>query len=699
LRKNRLIKRLIILSIIAVGISSISNQILTVREFLSQFHGNEISISAVIFFWLLIGGIGSLLCKYVKKGSILLLSILLFLSAILPLAQIIFIRVFRNILFIPGSSIGLSSIIFYILCTTFLYCLIIGFILPYSQKALKETGYTLDTGRLYLIDNVGDITGGAATSFILIYLLKPFPIIAFTSSSIIFISLYILYLKRRWILFSILLFISTVFFYISLNPYLEIKSLAPKYGNIVSYVESPYGRIVVTKEDDQYTIWDSGKPFYFQKNIAEAEEKVHYTLCQLDQVKYVLLISGGIGRTIDEIEKYHPFHIDYVELDPKVTEIGLELGLIPKRKNLSIINQDGRYYLKNTAKRYSAIIVDLPDPDTFQINRFFTKEFFLLAKRHLEKDGVISISIGYSPNYMSITRKKKVSIIYNTIRSCFRHVAFIPGKRLYFIAGNRPIYTNIPDILFKKHIKTLYAAPYFYGNATPDRIRYIKRAVLQDKRINTDLRPYLVSILFYEWFRKFHIRPSYFLFSFLFIMLIYLLLIRREEYVLFSTGLSLMGVEMLTIFLFQIAYGYVYLRVGAIITMFLLGLFPGSLLGIRFKKEAKKLLPISEILILIMIVISFIGVFNLHRTPKILFFLYPLVFSFLCGFQFPVVAELIGEEKSAASLLFAADLVGASMGTILIGTIIIPFFGIIDAIFSLSTFKVLSIIMLKNKPI
>ncbi len=693
MKKNRVIKRLIILSIVAVGISSISNQILIIREFLSQFQGNEITISAVIFFWLLIGGSGSLLSKYFKKESLLFLSILLFLSAILPLAQIILIRLLRNLFFIPGSSVGLSSIIFYILCTTFFYCFIIGFILPYSQKALKEIGYTLDTGRLYLIDNIGDITGGAITSFVLIYLLKPFPIIAVTSFPIILISLYLLYLRRRWLIFCLFLFLSILFFYVSLSPSIEIKSLVPHYGNILRYVESPYGRIVVTREDSQYTIWDLGKPFYFQKNIEEAEEKVHYTLCQLDHIRDVLLISGGIGRTIKEIEKYHPHHIDYVELDPIITKIGSELGLIPKKADLSIINQDGRYYLKNTKKRYSAIIVDLPDPDTFQINRFFTREFFLLAKRHLEKGGVISISMDYSPNYMSLIRKKKISILYNTLRSCFKYIGLIPGKRLYFISGDRPIYMDIPEILFKKHIKTLYAAPYFYGNATPDRIGYIKEAVLQDKRINTDLKPCLVSVLFYEWFRKFQIKPSYFLFPFFAIMILYLLFIKREEYVLFSTGLSLMGIEMLTIFLFQIAYGYVYLKVGAIITMFLLGLFPGSMVGIRFKGDAKKYVSILEILILCMIAISCLGANVLNKLPKLLFFIYPLVFSFLCGFQFPKLAEIIGEESSAASLLFAADLIGASLGTILIGIITIPFFGILDAVFLIASLKIISIIV------
>ncbi len=40
-------RRLAVGSIVGVGISSVTTQILTIREFLSQFHGNEITISLV----------------------------------------------------------------------------------------------------------------------------------------------------------------------------------------------------------------------------------------------------------------------------------------------------------------------------------------------------------------------------------------------------------------------------------------------------------------------------------------------------------------------------------------------------------------------------------------------------------------------------------------------------------------------------
>ncbi len=80
--------------------------------------------------------------------------------------------------------------------------------------------------------------------------------------------------------------------------------------------------------------------------------------------------------------------------------------------------------------------------------------------------------------------------------------------------------------------------------------------------------------------------------------------------------------------------------------------------------------------------------------PEFIFFLYGFIFSLLCGLEFPVAAEIIGEEKSPAAGLFAADLVGAGAGTLAIGTLLIPLFGIQAAIIALILIKIVSMIVI-----
>jgi len=87
---------LIIWSIIGTGISSVTTQLLTIREFLNQFQGNEITISLVLFSWFLLTGLGSLAAKAVKRPFPGLYTFLILIIAIWPLLQLVVIRVFKE---------------------------------------------------------------------------------------------------------------------------------------------------------------------------------------------------------------------------------------------------------------------------------------------------------------------------------------------------------------------------------------------------------------------------------------------------------------------------------------------------------------------------------------------------------------------------------------------------------------------------
>jgi len=685
------LKLLIIWSIIGTGITSVTTQLLTIREFLTQFHGNEITISLVLFCWLLLTGLGSLTAKAVKRSNLGIYALLTLTIAVLPLLQIIMIREFREICFTHGASPGFYPIFLYILITISPYCLLTGFILPYAQKVLNDNYYPFTSGDLYLTDSIGDIIGGILFSFVLVYWLKPFPTIALTSAVLILISFLILISSQRNILLLIALISASLFYYYSTNSHFEKSSLASQYGDIVDYVESPYGRIVISKEGTQHTFWESGLPLYSDSNIINSEEKVHYPLCQLDQVENVLLVSGGLGETLAEVSKYHPTHVDYVEIDPYLTDSALKLGIIKKAPFLEIMNTDGRHYIKKTERKYDAIIIDLPDPDTFQINRFFTSEFFSLTKKALKKDGVLSVSIEYSPNYLSDIRKKKLSTIYNTARMHFQNVIVLPGNEAYFLCRDGELWSDIPARLKLKAIKTSYIEAFYYGNVTTERIKQLEENIDRNEYINTDFEPRLMNIMFQEWFTKYSTSPKYFLFALSALTLIYLISMRKEEYILFSTGLATMGVEMLIVFTFQVIYGYIYLKIGAIVTAFLLGLLPGAMMGNLWKRNNSFKLMLSEMLLLSLLILFFVWAAYLKTELHPLYFLaFCFSFSFLCGFQFPVVTNIIGEKSSPVAGCLAADLCGASLGTLATGTILIPLLGIQSAVIFLILIKLSS---------
>ena len=688
-------RRLAVASIIGIGISSVTTQILTIREFLSQFHGNEITISLVIFCWLVLTGLGTLAAKCFRKASLAVYLVLAITVGVWPLLQMLGIRVFREMFFTHGVSPGFYPILGYIVLTIAPYCLLTGFILPYTQKLFHHFQIPFESGELYTTDSAGDILGGILFSFLLVYWLKPFAVIALCASFLILVTLLMMgvFERRRFLVAAIP--VAALFYGVALMPSVETHTLEAQYGDISDYVESPFGRIVVTREGSQYTFWESGTPLYSDANVIEAEEKVHYPLSQLNGVEKVLLVSGGFGETILEIGKYNPVRVDYVELDPALTKTAVKLGMIPKTPFLNIINTDARRHIQSTDTRYDAVILDLPEPDTFQVNRFYTDEFFALAKRVLKRDGVLAVNMAYSPNYLSEHQKEKLSILYHTVERHFKHILVLPGEQACFLMSDGLLSAEIPGKLQSKGIQTAYIDGYFNGNITKERILNLKEKLRQNKTINTDFNPRLMQLVFREWFTKHGTTPTGFIWVLSGLLVLYFFFMKKEEYILFSTGFTVMGLEMAIIFAFQVIYGYVYLMIGAIITAFLLGLLPGALAGMKWRAESGVKIGVSEgaLLVLSAVFLCWSGWFRVPLHPA-WFLVFCFVLSFFAGFQFPAVARLIGEDRSPAAGCLASDLCGAALGALVVGTLLIPLWGVGMAVLLLILVKISSTLLL-----
>ena len=115
-----------------------------------------------------------------------------------------------------------------------------------------------------------------------------------------------------------------------------------------------------------------------------------YALLEHAAPRRILLIGGGVNGAVAEALK-HPTveRLDYVELDPAL--IGMAREFFPaqtaafdsdSRVHLHFL--DGRRFLTETGEKFDVIIVDVPDPQTAQLNRFYTVEFFLRGARASE---------------------------------------------------------------------------------------------------------------------------------------------------------------------------------------------------------------------------------------------------------------------------------------------------------------------------
>ena len=379
MRKNELaINRVVI----ATGISSVVTQLLTIREFLALFNGNEFIIALILFNWLVLGGIGTLLAHTVSRNSrhvaVNHLGWLSFCLVCLPVLQILGIRILREVFFIHGSSVGFYPTFAFTFLTIAPYCLLIGFVLPYALFTIRKEIPAYSGAKIYITDNLGDITGGALFSFVLVFLVTPMQAILLANLPLLLATYLLFHFKHRYHRGAIL-FATLSIFILSAGIYLETPSLAPSEGKLAYYNESRYGRISVHQDREQFTLFEDGSPSFSSQNLTVAEEAIHYPLSQIDNPKNILIISAESGM-MAQVEKHQPGSVDFVELNPDVSNVLFRFNMIRKIPGLNVINQDGRAYLSASQKVYDAVIINLPEPTTFQINRFFTDRFYEIVR-------------------------------------------------------------------------------------------------------------------------------------------------------------------------------------------------------------------------------------------------------------------------------------------------------------------------------
>ncbi len=685
--------------VITTGISSVVTQLLTIREFLALFSGNEFVIALILFSWLILGGLGTLLARpagiHPSRATLNRLALLSFLLAALSPVQIMVIRVLRDIFFIHGASVGFYPTFAFTFCTIAPYCLILGFVLPYSLFVIRAKNPDYPGIHIYMSDNLGDVAGGALFSFALVFLFTPMQALAFANLPLA-VCTFLIFKPPSQPATQGVLFTAATLAVLVMCVYFEKPSLAPEEGGLAFYKESRYGRITVHKDREQFTLFMEGRPVFSSINIRTAEEAVHYPLSQIEKKDHILMISARAGM-MGELAKHHPRTVDYVELDPALTSVLFEFNLIQKIPALHVIHRDGRAFLSETDKTFDAILLNLPEPETFQLNRFYTSHFFDLVSRRLSPDGIFCFSIQGYDNYLAEPQRRKLSSIHNTVSMFFPHILMLPGEKIYFLCGNRPIEKNIPARLKKMGISTAYISSYFYGNLTDRRIDYLSALVDPEVPRNTDDSPRLMNIMFSQWFAKFTASPKWFIITLIVFTGMYLFRITREEFVLFSTGCMTMGSEILVIFAFQVVFGYIYFQIGMIVTVFLAGLLPGAWLGEKLSRQGRNVLVLTDcMLIFLTVIFILVFTFGKEMLTASSFLLFGFSISLLCGFQFPAAFHLRGADNVAAVHTFSADLIGAAIGTLITSIVLIPYAGILWTASGLIFLKLISLIIMVN---
>ena len=728
-----------------VGFSAVVGQIVLLRELIVVFNGNEISLGIMLATWLLWTAAGSMLSSRVGLGTknarraTALLECLLGLSLpptiwILRAAKPFFQTV-------PGELVGPVPMLVTSLVGLSVFCVLTGGLFVVASRMYQqECGVSarVATSSAYLLEAAGSALGGIVASMVLLRFLESFQI-AMVVTLLNLCMAAILPWATGWkqvlaaALAGICLEAVSVVY---VAPPLSRSSQARLWRgfDVLGSRDSIYGNLVVTETGSIRSIYDNGVILANAPDEAAAEEAVHYALLEHPAPKQILLIGGGVNGSIAQALK-HPTieRLDYVELDPALLHVFREFFPVQAAASLSdprvrIHYADGRRYLKTTADRFDVIAVALPDPQTAQLNRFYTEEFFRSARDHLAAGGVLAFQLRSSEDYVSPDLAEFLRCIHRTLGQVFPYVVTIPGETIHFFAASRPeVLTDDPQTLVarlqSRHLETQYVREYFIPfRMMPDRMAQIHDLLQPSARtqVNRDFEPiaYYFDVVLWSaqfksgysrWFRTaadigFTRIVDGVLVVVLFVALVVAYVPARVSRARASaagsvaaTGFTLMAMQVFVLLAFQAVYGYVYHQLAILIAMFMAGMAFGNWLGIRRmrsgEEHSKDGVPPFRVLARVQFLVAISGpaliflIRLLSQTSsgnatlvaaQLVFPALAAAGGMLGGYQFPIATEIYLRDNSpGASLgtLYAIDLVGGCAGALLLSGYLIPVFG------------------------
>jgi spermidine synthase len=721
------------------GFSAVLGQIVLMRELMVVFSGNEISLGIMLAAWLFWTALGSILYSTLAPREIHARRIVAVLESLLSVSlplTVWALRVSKSLFqTVQGELIGPVQVLLASLLCLSVFCMIAGALFVaaarmYSHECTVSARAAVNAA--YLMEAAGSGLGGIVASFVLLRSLEPFQIACIVLVlNLSMASVLLLRLSRRQIGFvAAAAVMLAIFLLVRVAPCLESAAQARQWRglHLLASRDSVYGNLTVVETGNIRSLYDNGLILANSPDESAAEEAVHYALLEHPAPRRILMIGGGVSGAIAQALR-HPAveSIDLVELDPALIGIARQYfssdaSSLSSAPRVHLHYADGRAYLKSALETFDVIIVNVPDPQTAQLNRFYTVEFFLSARDHLAPGGLLAFQLRSSEEAISPGLAEFLRCINRTLREVFPYVVAIPGETIHFFAATRSdVLTDNPHVLIarlhERNLKSRYVSEYFIPyRMMPDRIIQVRDQLqpLSTTQINRDFSPIAYYFDVVLWSAQF--KPAYALWmraaghvDFAIILgatLIVLLSVAallaivpaRQQRAraaagccMAATGFTLMALEIILLLAFQSIYGYVYHQLAILIALCMAGIALGSWLGMRRMRRSNGppcravattqfLLALSApvLMLLVSLLAKLSGIASSWLAAQCVFPALAALCGMLGGYQFPLATEIFLQDVSgrrSLGMLYAIDLLGGCLGALVLSGYLIPVFG------------------------
>ena len=692
-------RSLLLLSGGALGISCAITQFTLMREMLCVFAGNEMVLGIILGNWLFCMGLGAKAGNRLARqaGVVDLYIVAQVAVTVLPWFLVVAARTLRNFLFLHGAMVGATETALASAALLAPYCLTAGASLAIGSQLAGAS-------RIYIADSLGSVLGGMLFSLLLVRWLDHFLTLLAAGLLVLVVAGAIAWQLRKSFVLGVVILFAVALSAAAIRLDLDKISTAWQYpGQTVRFAgNSPYGRLVITEAAGEHVFWENGVVLASTYDIAHAEEAAHLALMQRPKARRVLLISGGIAGCAREILKHNVEEVVYVELDPLLLETGRRF--LPANFNdprLKVAATDGRLYVKRAREKFDIIIIDLPEPVTAQLNRFFTAEFFAEARRALQPDGIISFGAGRYENYVSPRLAQMLSTTLRTAHEVFKNILILPAGRVFFLASDGPMESDVVRLVSEHPPPARYLTPsYVRAMFSADRMADIQRAASQPARLNRDMNPSLYYHHLQHWLSQFE-RPHL---SWMVVLgagfLVYVMRLGRVSLAIFASGFTASALELMILLAFQALCGSLYQQLGLVVAVFMAGLAAGAWAAASWnvnpeqnnipgtfpiQSPERKLAVLAAALaaVSLMLIPGLSGISRLAGSGASLWLVQLVILAMtfvvagVVGAEFPMAVRATGGEGAAASAkIYSADFLGASLGGWLAATWLAPTLGL-----------------------
>jgi len=732
-----------------LGASAIVVQIIMLREFMAVFYGNELSVGIILAAWLIWVAVGSfygnsILTKNGEKlqqQSVLKIHTITFISA---LFAIILIKLVRIVLFIPfGEYISFVDIVIYSIIGLALPCFSLGFHFSFlaSLTVRSDENRGDPSAHIYVFESFGSVFASILFSLVLIKWMSNLTLLLLLVA-IVFLALGLVNRQKYTLLTGGIVFILLFTPIVHTSESALLKIFWRSHGQnmkVIDWRHSRFGELAVIDWAGEKTLYKNGMKQTTLPDPIGTQPLAALIMTQHANAHNILLIGGGLGGLAPALARFPGTNVTYLELD----EVEFNLALFHltnkeaedwKRENLRVVFVDGRHFLRGNSRRYDLIVINQGRPTSASTNRYYTEEFFHLAREHLNDEGILAIAnFPSSAEYLADELLKMNVSLYHSLKQEFRNVLIIPGESALFFASQSQKFVTDTDILQKRFLDAHISFDYFFPQMfpqyfVPERLEYVNHAIKssQIERLNRDFEPISYFYDFTIWNKLIRGHAGLFtrasrldfmqvlgLVGIFSILWLFISLFLRHSNIIQQSGILLItfiigfaGIvfDVLLILAFQTIFGYVYEWIGAALAAFMLGLAVSSWVVNRILDRINSKNVLAAILICVALFswfLQYILNYLMGKPIFTIFFLIVLISGALVGSAFPILCDLYYRAKAERKVgsIYGADLTGGALGSLVVSGFLVPLFGFyhtLQLVSALVVFAILNLAVLKK---